>query len=548
MNINFYKTILIKIFTRLRSDCVLESNNFIPCRSGNLKHNIDQQTLPILKSQPGNQLTNIHQFKQSSFINPNKWLVAFIMTMIIGNAANAAITGPGTAWAFCRKVTLSAATPANNFQVKITLTAGQYANMNAAGNDLRFYDINNNVCNYWIESWNNAGSSVVWVNVVSAASTSVYMYYGNAAAPAVSNGATTFDFFDDFTAPLTATWLTNTSGGSVTQAGTNVTLSNTNGGAVSLSNTNAFTPNSSSFVIETKHQESKYNRNRFYATTGSGGGNPLGFDNGYFYTGANPNNPQNSAQVFWNGAFGAAVAVNTNYLTQWQITDASTYNWKTFSYPAMTAIQTNNTTYASPNIRFISIQVTEVAGTSTIVDWVRVRKASASFTEITGTAGNAVNNISATISAQSNAVCNGQASGSASVTATGGGTPYTYTWNSTPVQNTQNAANLKAGTYIATVTENLIGISATATVVIGEPAEVTANVDGHTNISCNSANDGTIKVSASGGTAPYTFSVDNGITYTSTQTDVWLFTGLSANTPYKIRVKDNVGCQSKLIQ
>jgi len=489
---------------------------------------------------------NLH--KQPIIIFRNKWMAALIMSIVLCNAANATVIGPGSAWPFCRKITLSAATPAANLQVKISLTVGQYGNINASGNDLRFYDVNNNVCNYWIETWNNAATSVVWVNIVTTASTSVYMYYGNAAAPAASNGATTFDFFDDFTAPLSAAWSTNASGGSVTQSGTNVTLSNTNGGTVSLSNSTAFSI-SGSFVIETKHQESKYNRNRFYATTATGGGNPLGFDNGYFYTGTNPNNPQNSAQVFWNGAFGAAVAVNTNYLTQWQITDGSTYNWKTFTYPAMVSVQSNNTTYANPNIRFISIQVTEVAGTSTIVDWVRVRKSSASFADITGTAGNAVNNVSATISAQSNAVCNGQASGSASVNGTGGTTPYTYTWNTTPVQNTPTVVNLSAGTYTAIVTESSIGISGSATVVITQPAAVVASVDGQTNISCFNANDGTIQVSASGGSGPYTFSVDNGAQdMPPTSTNVRLFTGLAANTPYKIRVKDNMGCESKSIQ
>ncbi len=203
----------------------------------------------------------------------------------------------------------------------------------------------------------------------------------------------------------------------------------------------------------------------------------------------------------------------------------------------------------TPNIRFISIQVTEVTGTSTIVDWVRVRKSSASFADITGTAGNAVNNVSATISAQSNAVCNGQASGSASVSASGGGTPYNYSWNSVPAQGTQNAVNLAAGTYIATVTENSIGISATATVVITEPTAVVAAVAEQSNISCFNANDGTIEVTASGGLAPYTFSVDNGSHYLSpTNTNARLFTGLAANTPYKIRAKDNAGCESKSLQ
>ncbi len=73
-----------------------------------------------------------------------------------------------------------------------------------------------------------------------------------------------------------------------------------------------------------------------------------------------------------------------------------------------------------------------------------------------------------------------------------------------------------------------------------------ASVTGQTNITCNSASDGTITVSASGGISPYTFSIDNGINYLPpTSGDTRLFTELAPNSPYRIKVKDNVGCISK---
>ena len=72
---------------------------------------------------------------------------------------------------------------------------------------------------------------------------------------------------------------------------------------------------------------------------------------------------------------------------------------------------------------------------------------------------------------------------------------------------------------------------------------------GQSNITCNAANDGTITVTASGGTGPYTFSVNNGVSYLPpTGTNMRLFTGLAPNNPYKIRVMDNIGCESKSIQ
>jgi len=76
-----------------------------------------------------------------------------------------------------------------------------------------------------------------------------------------------------------------------------------------------------------------------------------------------------------------------------------------------------------------------------------------------------------------------------------------------------------------------------------------ASVANQTNITCYTGNNGTITVSASGGTTPYNFSVDNGTNWLpATGTDLRLFTGLLPNTPYRIRVRDNIGCTSMIIQ
>ena len=454
-----------------------------------------------------------------------------------------AVTGPGTAWSFCRRITLSPVTPSSDFQVKVTLSSGQYTGMNATGNDLRFYDVNENPCNYWIEAWNTGGNSTIWVKVPVSGTNYLYMYYGNGSATAASNGATVFDFFDDFTTALGSQWSRITSGGSINQSGSVVTLSNTNGGTVALSNTTAFTASSTSFFLETKHREVGYNRNRYYATTSSQGGCPIaGFDYGYFFNGGGA---QNSAQIYWGSYPGSnTVSNNTDYLTRWQITDGSTYNWYTLNYSTGAAITNGSrtTTFVS-NIRFITISVTEVANTSTIVDWIRIRKYAAS--EPVATTGSQVTNISVSITGQTNVLCYGLPTGSATVTATGGSGVYTYLWNTSPAQNTQVATSLNGGTYTATVTENSIELSGTATVTITESTVVLANVTNQTNISCFAANDGTITVSASGGVGPYTFSVDNGVNwFPATDTDLRLFKGLLPNTPYRIKVKDSNGCIS----
>lgn len=113
--------------------------------------------------------------------------------------------------------------------------------------------------------------------------------------------------------------------------------------------------------------------------------------------------------------------------------------------------------------------------------------------------------LNASISGKTNNRCFGDANGSATVSAVGGTTPYTYSWNTTPVQTTATASGLAAGTYIATVTD-AGGCNDTAVVIIAQPAVLNASISASANISCNGGSNGTATVSATGGTSPYTYS------------------------------------------
>lgn len=66
------------------------------------------------------------------------------------------------------------------------------------------------------------------------------------------------------------------------------------------------------------------------------------------------------------------------------------------------------------------------------------------------------------------ASCFGFKDGQATALVTGGNTPYSYSWNSSPVQNTATASNLPAGNYRVTITDNN-GCIATISVQINEP-------------------------------------------------------------------------------
>lgn len=112
--------------------------------------------------------------------------------------------------------------------------------------------------------------------------------------------------------------------------------------------------------------------------------------------------------------------------------------------------------------------------------------------------------ISATITTQTNVSCFGGNDGTALVTASGGMPGYTYLWNTTPAQTTDNITGLIAGTYMVTLTDSLM-CSATALVNITEPAELNLVLSDSANILCFGGSTGTATVNASGGTSPYSY-------------------------------------------
>ncbi len=100
------------------------------------------------------------------------------------------------------------------------------------------------------------------------------------------------------------------------------------------------------------------------------------------------------------------------------------------------------------------------------------------------------------------AKCFGEASGSASVSASGGVGPYQYAWSNT--QSGPNAGNLTAGTYTVTVTD-AAGCAKTSFALIGQPSAITANVI-TLPVKCHGNADGSASVNlAQGGTPPLTY-------------------------------------------
>lgn len=127
--------------------------------------------------------------------------------------------------------------------------------------------------------------------------------------------------------------------------------------------------------------------------------------------------------------------------------------------------------------------------------------------------------------------CNGDIDGSASAAPFGGGGSYTYSWDNGPITAANNG--LGGGTYIVTITD-ANGCIINDTAVIVEPAAL-SSVGSSTNETTVSANDGTVTVTVSGGTAPYTYSWSPGGGTTNP------LTGLDTGN-YIVTITDDKGC------
>ncbi len=143
--------------------------------------------------------------------------------------------------------------------------------------------------------------------------------------------------------------------------------------------------------------------------------------------------------------------------------------------------------------------------------------------------------MSAAITAQTDVFCSGNSTGSATVTATGGTAPYSYSWNTTPVQTSAIAINMAIGTYTATITDSN-GCTTTKQATITEPNGIVISIASQTNVNCFGNNTGAVSVLASGGTGILTYSWDTIPVQTSLNA-----TGLIAGT-YHLTVTDANNC------
>jgi len=131
--------------------------------------------------------------------------------------------------------------------------------------------------------------------------------------------------------------------------------------------------------------------------------------------------------------------------------------------------------------------------------------------------------------------CMDSCDGSATVVATGGIPPYTFSWNDPNTQSTTTATGLCDGAYVITVAD-ANGCIAVATAVLVDPPQLIATIASTTNVTCFGNCNGLAQVSVTGGGLPYTYLWSSGDT--SSQA-----IALCAGT-YDVTVNNINGCRS----
>jgi gliding motility-associated-like protein len=132
--------------------------------------------------------------------------------------------------------------------------------------------------------------------------------------------------------------------------------------------------------------------------------------------------------------------------------------------------------------------------------------------------------------------CFGSKNGTATANPNGGTGPYTYQWNTTPIQTTQTATGLAAQTYTVTITD-ANSCTLAVSIAVDEPPALSVT-SAQTNVDCNSNSTGNATVTPTGGTAPYTFIWNDPAAQTLATAS-----NLSAGT-YTVTISDGNACTS----
>ncbi len=140
---------------------------------------------------------------------------------------------------------------------------------------------------------------------------------------------------------------------------------------------------------------------------------------------------------------------------------------------------------------------------------------------------------------RTNAVsCFGGNDGGIVLAVNGGIYPYSYSWLQIPTELDSIATNLTAGTYTVIVSDQNACTDTVITQVL-QPTKLAPSIVMLDSVSCFGGNDGGITLTATGGTAPYTYSIDATNTFVTNN----VFASLTAGN-HTVTVRDAHNCDS----
>ncbi|WP_232817805.1 Ig-like domain-containing protein, partial [Winogradskyella tangerina] len=128
-------------------------------------------------------------------------------------------------------------------------------------------------------------------------------------------------------------------------------------------------------------------------------------------------------------------------------------------------------------------------------------------------------------------LCRTEATGAIDINVGGGEPPYTFSWNNG--DTTEDLSNVIAGNYTVTVTD-ANGCTISQNFTINQPSQQLSSTRAIEDVLCNGDNTGSIDLTVSGGTAPYSYLWSNG----ETTEDIL---NLTAGT-YTVTITDANGC------
>ena len=141
-------------------------------------------------------------------------------------------------------------------------------------------------------------------------------------------------------------------------------------------------------------------------------------------------------------------------------------------------------------------------------------------------------------------LCENDSIGEIVITLSGGSAPFEYSIDGgTTLQSSNTFSDLDGGSYSVYAVDDSGCTVGPDPVTLDEPTEVILSLDASTDLTCSNSNDGTITLSASGGTvalpSDYEFSIDSGATWQTSGN----FTNLTDQW-YYLFARDDRGCVS----